>query len=191
MEQKNQFTKVKIIAAASLIIFGAISRYLLKDLPNVETITAVSLLAGSLLGGVWTLVVGLVTVALSDIFIGNSSILLYTWSAWAVMGVFGWLLCKRKKRAFWHSLELTGMGFLGNMFFYLWTNFGVWQEGWLYPGNFQGLLASYVAGLPFLKMQLIGTAVIVPLVSLVAILAWKYLPVRKNFKVFSVTQRIK
>ncbi len=186
---KDNFTKAKLITAAALIIFGAISRYLLKDIPNIETITVVSLLAGSLLGGIWTIVVGLAVVAITDIFIGNTIIFAYTWSAWAVMGFFGFVLRKRAKKPVRHALELTGTGILGVLFFYAWTNFGVWHIGHLYPHTIDGLIASYVAGIPFLKYQIISTVLFVPTVALVTIVAWNRVPqwirTRENHKTAS------
>lgn len=176
MTMSHSFSPQRIIAALALILFGVIGRVILQDLPNIETITVVSLLAGSLLGGTWTIVVGLMTVAASDIFIGNTTIMLFTWSAWAVMGFFGWALRKRKKQPLRHALELTGMGLLGNIFFYLWTNAGVWLIGGLYPSTIDGLWMSYIAGLPFLRMQFLSTLVIVPVVSIAAIWAWNRLP---------------
>jgi hypothetical protein len=173
---KYQFSTIKIITAAALIGFGATGRYLLQDLPNIETITVVSLLAGSLLGGIYTVIVGLSVVAITDIAIGNTAILLYTWSAWAAMGAFGWVLRKRNKKPLRHSLELTGAGLAGTLFFYAWTNFGVWHLGGLYPHTVAGLLQSYLMGLPFLKYQLIGTLLIVPSVSFIALAAWNRLP---------------
>jgi len=172
----NHFTSKKLIAAAVLIAFGAGGRYLLQDVPNIETITVVSLLAGSLLGGPWTIVVGLSTVAITDIFIGNTSILFYTWSAWAVMGVFGYALHNRKKRIVKHSLELTGMGVLGTAFFFLITNFGVWHLSGMYAHTVSGLMLSYTMALPFLRMSMISTLLIVPSVSVVALALWTYAP---------------
>lgn len=168
-----------------LITFGAVGRLLLQDLPNIETITVVSLLAGSLLGGVWTFVVGLAVVGLTDMVIGNTSIALYTWSAWAVMGVFGWVVRHGRvrhgrSRVLRHAAVLTGMGLLGNVFFYLWTNFGVWHVGGLYPHTVDGLVLSYVMGLPFLKYQLLSTLMIVPALSVVALRAWKHVEVRET-----------
>jgi len=174
---KNQFTRAKLITAAALIIFGAAGRYLLADLPNIETITVVSLLAGSLLGGVWAVVVGLAVVASTDILLGNTNILLYTWTAWAAMGLLGLILHRRDKKTVRHTLELTGLGVFGNVLFYLWTNFGVWQIGGLYAHTWDGLMLSYVMGLPFLLLQLMSTLIIVPVVSLVALFLWNGVPV--------------
>lgn len=169
-----------MITAALLIAFGATGRILLQDLPNIETIMVVSLLAGALLGGPWTMIVGLSTIAITDVAIGNTNILLYTWSAWAVMGTLGWALRNRTKNAGRFSFELTGMGILGTLFFYLWSNFGVWQIGGLYPATLDGLAQSYIAGLPFLRMHLLSTLIIVPTVSFVALKLWNREPARST-----------
>lgn len=176
MKRSESFSAVKIVTAVLLIAFGAGGRYLLKDVPNIETIMVVSLIAGSVLGGVWTIAVGLIAVGISDIAIGNTSILLYTWSAWAGMGVLGWVLRNREKKVLRHSLELTGMGLVGTLLFFVWTNFGVWHIGGLYPHTLEGLTASYVMALPFLRMHLVSTLLVVPTVSVVALTVWKYAP---------------
>lgn len=170
------FSKKKIVAAILLITFGAVGRYLLQDIPNVETIMVAALLAGVLLGGPWTFIVGLTAVAITDMAIGNTNILLYTWSAWAVMGAFGWALRKHSKQATHLSLKLTGMGILGTLFFFLWSNFGVWQLSGMYPPTVDGLIQSYVAGIPFLRMHLLSTLLIVPSVSFVALKLWNASP---------------
>jgi len=173
---KDHFTKAKLITATALIAFGIFSRFFLQGIPNFETITVVSLLAGSLLGGVWTIAIGLIVVAATDMFIGNTIIFAYTWSAWAFMGFFGYALRKRGKTVVRHSLELTGMGIVGVLFFFTWTNFGVWHVGQMYSHTFAGLAASYTAGIPFLKYQLMSAVLFIPTVSAVTIALWNRLP---------------
>jgi hypothetical protein len=46
-----------------------------------------------------------------------------------------------------------------SILFFLISNFGVWASGGLYPPDFQGLISCYVAGLPFLKGNLLGDLV--------------------------------
>lgn len=176
MKRTDSFSALKLVTAVLLIAFGAGGRYVLQDVPNIETIMVVSLLAGSLLGGVWTMAVGLIAIGITDIAIGNTSILLYTWTAWAAMGLLGFVLRKREKKIVRHSLELTGMGVLGTLLFFVWTNFGVWHIGGLYPHTLDGLMTSYVMALPFLRMHLVSTLLVVPAVSIVALTAWKYAP---------------
>jgi hypothetical protein len=42
--------------------------------------------------------------------------------------------------------------------FYLVTNFGVWTSGALYPLTWEGLVACYVAAIPFLRNAILGNA---------------------------------
>ncbi len=42
--------------------------------------------------------------------------------------------------------------------FYLITNFGVWTGGTLYPLTWEGLVACYVAAIPFLRNAILGNA---------------------------------
>lgn len=180
---KQYFTRKNIITAFGLIVFGIIGRMLLQAYPNVETIMVVSVIAGALLGPYLGFVVALFSVIGSDMLIGNTSILAYTWTAWAMVGIASSVL-KRKKRSTNNSSVrvgrdtalFTGAGLLGTVFFYAWTNFGVWHIGGLYPHTMQGLVNCYVMALPFLRNQLLGNLVIVPAVSVVFLTAWKYLP---------------
>lgn len=169
--------KIRFILAVMLVALGVGGRliriYYFPGLYNVEPFTAMSLLAGAMLGGGYALTVPLSMVALSDMVIGNQPIMIFTWSAWAAIGVLGMVLRKRKSPSVRFSLELTGMGIVASLLFYLWTNFGVWLIDGIYPHTFAGLMQSYIMGLPFLKNQIYGNLVIVPVVSLAAILAWK------------------
>lgn len=163
----------KFSFAILLIIVGTLGRYLLLDMPNVETMTAVALLSGAMLGGGYALAVPLLSVALFDIFYGNSSILFFTWSAWAMIGLIG-LILKRKSMNIWKlTASMTGLGIISSIIFYLWTNFGVWLIGDWYPETVQGLMTCMIAGLPFLKAQLIGNLIVVPVLSISLKIIWE------------------
>ena len=67
----------------------------------------------------------------------------------------------------------AGYGLVGALFFYFYTNFGVWLIGNWYPHTLAGLIQSYVMGLPFLKLHAVssmlllgGTLSIIKLVTL-------------------------
>src|SRR5262245_47461020 len=60
--------------------------------PNLELVTASTLVAATFLAKRAAMVVPLAAMAVGDILIGNTSILLFTWSAFAMIGVSGWLL---------------------------------------------------------------------------------------------------
>ncbi|MBU1178423.1 hypothetical protein KJ903_04390 [Patescibacteria group bacterium] len=164
----------KLIAALALIAFGSIGRILLLDMPNVETLTVVSLLAGAWLGGVYFFIVPLATVAVSDMYIGmgQDAIIIFVWSAWAVIGGLGWLL-RKSKRNFTFGLKLTGMGLVASTFFFIWTNFGTWLVWNMYPHTWLGLVQCYVAAIPFFKANLLGNLVIIPAVSFSLIFVWR------------------
>lgn len=161
------------ITAALLILVGTGGRMLLQDMPNIETITAVTVIAAALLGGPWGAVVGLISVAISDILIGNTSILLYTWSGWVLVGGAALLARYRGQKTSRAVLAITGTGLLGNMIFFVWTNFGVWHIGDLYQHTWSGLVECYIAAIPFLRNQLISTLIFVPAGSVAAIALWK------------------
>lgn len=59
------------------------------------------------------------------------------------------------KRNTVQSKGLTVLG--GSLVFFLISNFGVWMSGYLYPKTFEGLVACYIAAIPFYKNTLIGT----------------------------------
>lgn len=169
--------KTRFLIAVALIMVGVIGRFIrinyLPELYNVEPFTVMSLLAGSILGGGYALSVPLSMIAISDMVIGNTSIMFFTWSAWAIIGLGGTILRKRKTPTFKFSLQLTGMGVVSSLFFYLWTNFGVWLIDGMYPHTWAGLMQSYIMGLPFLRNNLFGNLTIVPVVSLAAIFVWQ------------------
>lgn len=57
------------------------------------------------------------------------------------------------------ALPLLGAGLASALVFYLLTNFGAWLFDPMYTKDFTGLMASYLAGLPFLANQAAGTVV--------------------------------
>jgi hypothetical protein len=164
----------KAILGGGLILFGVVGRILLQDFPNIETVTAVSLLAGAMLGGVYAAVVPLSVIAITDMMIGNTAILVFTWSAWLVIGWWGTVMHHRSGRRKMWTLDLTLLGVGASLFFYLWTNFGVWLIGGLYPLTGAGLVESYLMGLPFLRNALMGNLVIVPLTAVVVRWIWNH-----------------
>jgi len=176
---RANFKKNKIIFAIFLIIFGAIGRILLKDLPNIETVTVASILAGSVLGGAYAIIVPLTIIALSDMFIGNDPILIFTWSAWAAIGLSAKLLYQKRKNTYKFVFQLTGLGILASLFFYFWTNFGVWLLWSMYPHNLSGLIQCYFMGLPFLRNNLISDFVFIPVAGTSLVFCVKYFEKQK------------
>lgn len=63
--------------------------------------------------------------------------------------VFGFLFNNHRSRIRWQFLGLN----FGILSFFLVSNFGVYVMGGIYPHTAEGLLACYVAALPFIKVQ--------------------------------------
>ncbi len=143
---------MKKVLAAGLLIALAVSERLWFDLgPNIELVMTASVLASIYLGRHWGVGVALISLAISDLVIGNTMIMIFTWSAFALIA-FGGKMIKG-------PLMGAGYGLAGALFFYFYTNFGVWLIGNLYPHTFSGLIQSYVMGLPFLRLQAVGSMV--------------------------------
>ncbi|MFD2792259.1 DUF6580 family putative transport protein [Promicromonospora vindobonensis] len=134
--------------------------------PNLEIATAATFLAVLLLRNRWAAVVPFAVVAVSDAVLGNTQIMWFTWSAWAVVGL-GAILARNLRGPARYAAAF-GVGVAGSLWFFAWTNFGVWLMDGMYPATLDGLVASYVAGLPFLRTMLLGNLVLVPLAALVA-----------------------
>ena len=160
-------TKKKILFTVFIIFLGVGLRIFLNKvvgIPNFEAVTSLSLVSGSFLGGVFAPVIPLLIIFLSDIYFGNTSVYLFTWSAFVLIGVFGSLI-KRNSR--YYFLRITGSGILSVLFFYIWTNFGWWITTRMYSMNLSGLIQCYFFGLPFLKNQLTSVLIFTPAFSLI------------------------
>jgi hypothetical protein len=137
--------------------------------PNLEIVTASTLLAAAFLGRRWSLVVPVGIMAASDVIIGNTSILFFTWSAFAVIGLAGLALRRLKARPGQLMLGALGAGVGASLWFFAYTNFGVWLLGDMYPHTLAGLMQCYAMGLPFYRTMLLGNLVLVPAYFAVAL----------------------
>jgi len=178
---------MRIIGASVLIILAVLFRTLWHVAPNVEYVTTASFLAAAYLGGAWAVLVPFSIMVLTDTLIGNTSIFIFTWSAYMIIGFLGFLGMKSQnscsptdktnlntpsanRRSGQNQilnlkiLRATGLGITASLFFYLYTNFGVWLlDSWeMYPRTLAGLMECYVMGLPFLKLNLLGNLFFIP-----------------------------
>ncbi len=152
----------RTIAATLLIALGVAGRIVFDLPPNVELVTLSCFLASVYLGGAFSVLVPLAIMIASDMAIGNTQIFIFTWSAYIVIGLSALILRRCKKNEVNLVSASTLFTLPTSLFFYLWTNFGVWYQGW-YPPTLSGLIESYVMGLPFLKFNLVGNLIFVPL----------------------------
>ncbi len=105
------FSKFKITIL--LIIIGVLGRlFFVKfiGIPNFEIITALTLVSAVFLGRVWGIVVPLSIIAITDVVIGNSPVLIFTWSAFAIIGVIGMIYKKYESHFVIASPAAAGRG---------------------------------------------------------------------------------
>jgi hypothetical protein len=152
----------KFIIAIIIALLGASLRIFLNEkvaIPNFEAITSLSLLAGSFLGGIFGAVTSILMIFFSDIYLGNTQIYLFTWSAFLLIGILGSLIKSNSRH---YVFKISGLGLGSVLFFYLWTNFGWWIISGMYEMSLLGLIKCYVAGLAFLRNQIISVLIFIP-----------------------------
>ena len=89
-----------------------------------------------------------------DIFIGLHRLVPVVYASFLVSVAIGFWLRDRRSLG-----RISAATLLGAIQFFLVTNFAFWAFGLFYPRNSAGLLACYVAGIPFFWNTLAGDAV--------------------------------
>ena len=150
----------KWLVALGLILL-AVGERLWFDLgPNVELVMLSSVVAGLYLGRWWGVLVGVVSLLVSDMVLGNTWIALFTWSAFGLIGAGGVVL--RRWRGEKRMIAGMGYGLAAATWFYLYTNFGVWLISGMYERTLIGLWKSYVMALPFFGVHAVSNMLMLP-----------------------------
>jgi hypothetical protein len=137
------FNKTQIVLIIFIVI-AAIFR-LVPHIPNVTPITAMALFSGVYFTNKkYAFIVPILAMLVSDIFIGFSTISIFVYLAFILIGLIG---IKSKK------ISITTV-LISSISFFIITNFGVWLIG--YPKTFNGLLECYTLAIPFFRNSLIG-----------------------------------
>ncbi|GIV25162.1 MAG: hypothetical protein KatS3mg026_0854 [Bacteroidia bacterium] len=137
-------------AMGGLLLIGIGGR-LLPHPPNFTPLEALALYSGAWIRPWWAaLAVPLTVMALTDALLGWHALWPFTWGG-MLAGVFlgRWLL----QPGSWYAA--AGLGLTQSTLFFLLSNFGVWLQGH-YGYTFAGLLACYLAAIPFFHYQALG-----------------------------------
>ena len=134
---------------------------------NFAPIAAISLYAGSRLPRRTAWVVPLVAMVVSDLLLDQGryrpALELTRWTIYATFAAITLLgpLANRPRFGRW---LLPILSVTGSLLFFITSNLATWGEGLLYPMTVAGLIACFVAAIPFfgntLASDLIGTAVL-------------------------------
>ena len=164
MINKIKEEKNKIILAIMLIFTGSILRLALQHMTMdlFFIIAVISIISGLILGGYYTFIVPISIMMITDLVIGNNAILLFTWSGFAILALFGYLVKTRHNLSIKKIPITLGAGIAGILVYDIWTNFGCFL-GW-YPKTITGLTTCYTAAIPFTLWHLLSTTISLTLV---------------------------
>jgi hypothetical protein len=136
-----------------MVVLGACAR-LVPHPWNFTPMIAIGLFAGVHARKAGTgVAVTLLALVLSDAAMGFYSGFWYVYAAMLVPVLLGRRIRDRRGASVVAASALTS-----SVLFFVITNFMVWATSQMYPHTFGGLSASYLAGIPFYRNQLLGDA---------------------------------
>ena len=148
---------------AALIFIAALTR-VIPHPPNFSPIEAVALFGGAYFAKRhWALLVPLLAMFASDLVLGLLNGGIY-WSYFASAGYLLVYACIALSTLLGFGLRgkvgagrVLAYSLAGSMLFFVVTNFGAWLSDPSYPKTAAGLVACYVAGIPFFQWTVLGT----------------------------------
>jgi hypothetical protein len=151
---QNENLLYRLLLALGIIALAAALR--IAPHPwNFTPVGAMALFSGAVIKNRrLAFVVPLLALFLGDIFIGFHKLMPIVYASFLLTVVIGFWLRDRRTAG-----RITAATLAGAIQFFLITNFAVWAFGLTYPRTSAGLVACYVAGIPFFWNTLAGDAV--------------------------------
>jgi hypothetical protein len=148
---KHEETIFRTILIVGMILFAAIMR-IVPHPWNLAPVGAMALFSGAVIRNrVMAFVFPLLALLAGDFFVGFHILMPVVYGSFLISTALGFWLRGRQS-----AVRLGGVVLLGAIQFFLITNFGVWAYLNSYPKTFAGLMACYVAGVPFFWNTLAG-----------------------------------
>lgn len=125
---------------------------------NVTPSLAVALFAGSKFSRLGAIALVTASLAISDVFLASvhGTAIFGMWSVFTYSGFLIIALVARNLGKNAKTPKLLGFSIGGSLFFWLYTNLGVWLTSAVYAKSFAGLMECYIVALPFLRNALLG-----------------------------------
>lgn len=139
-----------------LVAMGIVSRWIPHP-PNFAALLAVAIFAGRILPGPWALVAPIVSAALGDLWLGPHDQMWIVYLSLLPLPLLGMALPEFKGKLAKACLGWLGIGLIGNILFFVTTNFGVWASTEMYPHNSEGLMTAYAIAIPFFHNSILST----------------------------------
>lgn len=154
METRKVLTSITDNGAIIFLIVISVLLRLVPHPPNMAPIGALALFSGAHFRGKKMILIPLLTLLISDIFLGFYTEMAFVYGSYFLILLIGTLLRNHQKAPY-----IVGASLLSSILFFSITNFGVWAMGSWYAKDIMGLLNAYVLAIPFFKNTLIGDMV--------------------------------
>ena len=143
---------IEKIIGPTLVIVAAVGLRLLPHMPNFTPIGAMALFGGAYLDKRLAILLPLSAMIVSDLFIGfySPAVMLSVYGSFVLIGLI-WVWLRKRKSP--QNKLLASIS--SSVLFFLITNFAVWAAG-SYSRGLDGLLASYIMGIPFFRGTFLG-----------------------------------
>jgi hypothetical protein len=155
--EQSPLLSPRFVTLAALICFAVATRlvaYFVPNLipPNFSPVESIALFGGAYFGSrSAAYLVPLAAMLLADLVIGLHDLLLVVYGCIALTVALGFSLRGRVK-----AVNVALLSCVSALLFFAMTNFFVWLTSGMYPLDGAGLVACYVAAIPFLKFTLAG-----------------------------------
>lgn len=145
---ENVLRNLLIVA---MILFAGVIR-IIPHPWNLAPVGAMALFSGAVIRNrVMAFAIPLLALLAGDLFIGFHILMPVVYASFLLSILIGWWLRERRT-----APRIGGAVLFGAVQFFVITNFGVWMFLNSYPRTFSGLVACYVAGLPYFWNTLAG-----------------------------------
>ena len=164
----------KLSVAVMLIVIGICGRILLVQYANIETVLAIALLSGVILGGYYCIVVPLAVMLVSDWWIYTYTdhvasfgiwaiigLTFFTWTGYIMIGIIGRYIKPRIAYTVKGVAVITGTGLIVTLIYDFWTAIGYWI--FLTPTTTSWLIQVLIMQAPFTVYHLMSSLIFVPL----------------------------
>jgi len=150
-KEKQMNSKSRFLVLAVMILAAAFTR-LIPHPPNFTAVGAIALFGGAYFTDKkLAFIIPFITMIITDSIIGFHSTVWAVYLSFALIVLIGFGLMDKKKIS---NIFLASVS--ASVLFFVITNFAVWLNGTMYPLNPAGLLACYVAAIPFFHYNLLG-----------------------------------
>jgi hypothetical protein len=150
-ERSSKMLNVRLLTLVGIVV-GAAAMRLIPHPPNFAPIMAIALFGGAYFANKKAaFAVPLAAMFLSDLFLGFDGSMPFVYGSFALTVCLGLMIRDRRS-----PLRIGSFALGGSVLFFIITNFGVWLSGSLYPRTVEGLIACYIAAIPFFGNTLLG-----------------------------------